>query len=94
VRVNDHYPQAGGEPSLSIDFLQLDMDGSVYEIDPNTRERRVYRPQAKIQLRIVFPNNLKPDYARKALRKLDEYPCLEADLQTRQALEKAAGVQA
>jgi hypothetical protein len=90
VRVDDFYPQAGGPPSLSIDFLQLDMDGFVYVVDPDTGQRSCYEPAVQIELKIVFPKNLTAEIARKALRKLGEYDCLVADHKTRQKLKAAS----
>jgi hypothetical protein len=90
IRVKDYYPEAGGFPSLNIDFLQLDMDGKVYEVDPKTEERKPYSFPGQIDLKIVDPAALTKQIAQKALGKLKRYPKLKCDVATRAALEAAA----
>lgn len=72
-------PEAGGFPSLNIDFWQIHMDGNVYVAEPNTRSHHLLAETDPHTLEVVDAGHLTAERAADACEKMQRYPALYTD---------------
>lgn len=72
-------PEVGGLPCFNIDYWQLHRDGRVYQSNPDKAEYTKLTIESAVPLRIVHPENLTKECARRGLERMINYPELHED---------------